>query len=72
METKDYFIKDEGEFFTLGLNSKKAKNLFWVQSDNHKLTSYYDGDVLKANILNEFKPLVIAWLVSHNLRGEEF
>jgi len=72
MENKDYFIKDEGEFFTLGLVSEKAKNLFWEQSDNHKLNSYYDGDVLKVNILNEFKPLVIGWFVSHNLRGEKF
>jgi len=67
----DYFIKDEGDFFTLGLVSEKAKKLFLEQSNKHKL-SVYGTDILKVDILNDFKPLLIAWLISHNLRGEEF
>ena len=71
MKTKeiDYFIKDEGEFFTLILMSKKAKELF--RKDNERLyNTSYGNEVIKIDLLNEERMRIISWGVSHNLYGE--
>ncbi len=71
----DYFIKDEGDFFTFGFISDKAKELINSQIKTNPglkpSITVQNDDVVKLDILIEFKNNMIAWAVSHNLYGEE-
>ncbi len=72
----DYFIKDEGEFFTIGFISDKAKELINLELINnldlYNLVNSHGEEVIKLDMLNEHKNSMITWAVSHNLYGEEF
>ncbi len=70
MKKEDYFIKDEGEFFTIAFMSEAAKKLIKTElPDPEKL---YGDEVLKLDLMNESKNSFLIWALSHNLVGSEF
>ncbi len=74
---KDCFIKDEGDFFTLGFVSEAAKEI--LRKETSKPSDWvgiYGDKILKMDFEsvnnNKSKKLIIVWLISHNLSWEEF
>jgi hypothetical protein len=64
MEKTDCFIKDEGDFITIGFVSERAKEIIKHNAPNDVL---YGDDVLKMDIELKSKQGIVTWLVSHNL-----
>ena len=68
VKTKDVFIKDEGDFVTVGFQTEKAKEI--VRKEN--IDNIYGDQVLKLDVVMESQPAIITWLISHGLSWEEF
>lgn len=66
----DYCIKDEGDFFTLCLISDRAKETFKKSFNGITLEFLYGDEMLKIDIDNDAQTQIVAWSISHNLRGE--
>ena len=66
---KDVFLKDEGDFFTVGFQSDDAKKI--VKNEEDAFKELYGEDLLKLDVPNVSKPMIISWLISHNLSWEE-
>lgn len=66
----DVFLKDEGDFFTIGFQTDKAKDV--INSDYELSEALYGDDLPKVDIANESKPMIISWCVSHDLSWVEF
>lgn len=67
---KDVFIKDEGDFFTLGFQSKKAKEVLSNQPENVRMQAH-GKELLKIDFANVSENSLIAWCVSHDLSIEK-
>jgi hypothetical protein len=65
----DVFLKDEGDFFTIGFQTDNAKKI--VSKENDAFKELYGKDVPKLDVINKSKPMIISWLISHNLSWEE-
>ena len=80
MEQPDYFIKDEGEFLTIGFKTQKAKDAIKTAIENQ--TGFVGNNKeIMLNQLNEIfemcispgsKNNFISWAISHNLSGKDF
>ena len=64
MEKTDCFIKDEGDFITVGFVSERAKEIIKLNTPDDVL---YGNNVLKMDVELKSKQGIITWLVSHNL-----
>lgn len=70
MKEYDYYIKDEGDFFTLCLCSDKAKEIFKKSFDTKSISlDFYGDQILKLDIHNDLENEIIKWGVSHNLKS---
>ncbi len=74
LNTVDYQIKDEGDFFSIYFISDKAIDLIVSEIEkNPNLQSssiVRENDFIKLEILNESKNNIISWATSHLLIGE--
>lgn len=64
----DVFLKDEGDFFTIGFQSEKAKKVAPNMLPSEWL---YGKDLPKADIANGSKPYTIEVLGMYHLTWEE-
>lgn len=72
---KDVFIKDEGNFVTVGFQSDLAQSILKkekpeVQKQVVWGKTFKDKPIAKLDILKESISNIQAWLVSHNLSWE--
>ncbi len=80
MKIFDYYLKDEGEFITIGFQTEKGKDAIKTaiesQTDfvgNNKAMMLYQlkfPETFEMCILEGYKNAFISWAVSYNLRGE--
>jgi hypothetical protein len=77
MATKaDVFIKDEGDFVTVGFNSELSQKI--LKKEKAEVlkrvvwgTNIDEKPIAKLDIHRESVPMILAWLVSHNLSWEQ-
>jgi hypothetical protein len=67
MEKKDCFLKDEGDFFTLGFQSEKAKKILSDNINLNKLSYSIENNLPKINISIELLDDIIAFLNNSEL-----
>ena len=67
---KDVFIKDEGDFFTLGFQSEKAKEVLSNQSEQIR-SQVYGDELPKIDFEYISENSLIAWCASHGLSIEK-
>lgn len=65
---KDVFIKDEGDFVTIGFQTEKAKQ---VLKKEKNMTNVYGDELPKLDILNEFIITIKIWCNFNKLTYEE-
>ena len=73
-EIRDVFIKDEGDFFTLGFQTEKAKKVFEEQIKNNPTFDddmAYGKEVIKMDFPNENLNVIRGWIISWDLSWEE-
>jgi len=73
MEKKDIFLKDEGDFITVGFQTEKAKKIIEKEKKNNDLLAHtlYGEDLPKMDIAVESQNIIIEWLISWGLSWEE-
>lgn len=64
---KDVFIKDEGDFVTVGFQTEKAKQVL----KKEKSVTTYGDELPKVDILNEFITTIKIWCNFNKLTYEE-
>jgi hypothetical protein len=67
MEEKDCFVKDEGDFFTLGFQSEKAKQVLSNNADLKELSYSIGGNVQKVDLPVELLKDTFVFLVENHL-----
>jgi hypothetical protein len=67
MEKKDCFLKDEGDFFTLGFQSEKAKKILSDNINLNKLSYSIENNLPKINISIELLDDIIVFLNNSEL-----
>jgi hypothetical protein len=67
MEEKDCFVKDEGDFFTLGFQSEKAKKVLSENKDMTELAYSFTGNVQKVDLPIELLKDTFVFLVENHL-----
>lgn len=72
---RDVLIKNEGDYFTIGFQSEKAKNILKKYDQLKKLINdddLIDGKIPKIDLLIDVKPAIISWCKDVGLTYEEF
>jgi len=74
-KVKDVFIKDEGDFVTVGFDSELSQSILKKEKADvlkHVVwgTNFDEKPIAKLDIQKESIPMIQAWLVSHNLSWE--
>lgn len=68
---KDVFIKDEGEFYTVGFQTEKAKEVLSNQPEQVR-SHAYGKELPKIDFAYVSENSIITWCISHNLSIERF
>jgi hypothetical protein len=67
MITTDVFLKDEGDFFTLGFQTEKAKKVLSENKDMAELAYSIAGNVQKVDLPVELLKDTFVFLVENHL-----
>jgi len=71
MKKIDVFIKDEGDFITIGFNSFKAQSVILNERNEYIKNVLYGNKIKKIDLDIKSKHAIITYLVSHHLSWEE-